>query len=211
LVRQSKRGWSRASLPTLASSLRSFFRYAEGQHWCKPGFAQAIDSPRIYADEGLPDSPDWGQVQALIAGTDSDDPVSIRDRAVIMLLASYGLRRGEVVRLRLEDIDWKAEVVRVVRPKQRRVQHYPLTPLFGDVLVRYLREVRPRCSWREIFLTMKAPPRPLSPGGVTSIIRNRLGALSVEIAPRGPHSLRHACARHSLGQGFSFKQIGDQL
>jgi site-specific recombinase XerD len=211
LVRQSERGWSRASLATLASSLRSFFRYAETQHWCKPGFARAIDSPRLYADEGLPASPDWSQVQALIASTDSDHPVSIRDRALIMLLALYGLRRGEVARLRLEDIDWTAEVVRVVRPKQRRIQHYPLAPLFGDALVRYLRQVRPRCAWREIFLTIKAPLRPLSPGGVTSIIHNRLAALGVESAPRGPHSLRHACARHLLAQGFSFKQIGDQL
>jgi site-specific recombinase XerD len=211
LVRQSKHGWSRASPATLASSLRSFFRYAEGQHWCKPGVARAIDSPRIYADEGLPDSPDWSQVEALIASTESDDPVSIRDRAVIMLLALYGLRRGEVVRLRLEDIDWKAEVVRIVRPKQRRIQHYPLVSLFGDALVRYLREARPQCAWREIFLTMKAPLRPLSPGGATSIVRNRLGAIGVESAPRGPHSLRHACARHLLAQGFSLKQIGDQL
>ena len=46
---------------------------------------------------------------------------------------------------------------------------------------------------------------------MTSIIRNRLGSLGVESVPRGPHSLRHACARHLLDEGFTFKQIGDQL
>ena len=211
LIDRSKHGWSRASLATLASSLRAFFRYAEAQRWCEQGFADGIDSPRIYADEGLPRGPDWSQVQALIASTAGPDPVSIRDRAMIMLLALYGLRRGEVVRLRLEDIDWEAELLRVVRPKQRRIQQYPLIVPLGHALIRYLKDVRPRCTTREIFLTMKAPLRPLSPGGVTSIIRNRLRSLGVQGVPRGPHSLRHACARHLLDEGFTFKQIGDQL
>jgi len=211
LIERSRHGWSRVSLARLASSLRTFFRYAAVQHWCKQGFADGIDSPRIYADEGLPRGPDWSQVQALIASTAGPDPASIRDRAVIMLLALYGLRRGEVVRLCLEDIDWKAELLRVVRPKQRRIQHYPLIVPLGHALIRYLKDVRPRSTTREIFLTMKAPLRPLSPGGVTSIIRNRLGSLGVESVPHGPHSLRHACARHLLDQGFTFKQIGDQL
>lgn len=211
LIDRSEHGWSRISLARLASSLRAFFRYAAAQHWCKQGFADGIDSPRIYADAALPRGPDWSQVQALIASTAGSDPASIRDRAVIMLLALYGLRRGEVVRLRLEDIDWKAELLRIVRPKQRRIQHYPLTAPLGHALIRYLKDIRPRCTTREIFLTMKAPLRPLSPGGVTSIIRNRLGSLGVESVPRGPHSLRHACARHLLDEGFTFKQIGDQL
>jgi site-specific recombinase XerD len=211
LIDRSKHGWSRVSLARLASSLRAFFRYAAAQHWCAQGFADGIDSPRIYADEGLPRGPDWSQVQALIASTAGSDPVAIRDRAVIMLLALYGLRRGEVVRLRLEDIDWKAELLRVVRPKQRRIQQYPLIVPLGYALIRYLKDVRPRCTAREIFLTMKAPLRPLSPGGVTSIIRHRFRSLGVESVPRGPHSLRHACARHLLDEGFTFKQIGDQL
>jgi site-specific recombinase XerD len=211
LFHLSKHGWSRASLARVASSLRAFFRYAETQRWCKQGFAEGIDSPRLYADEDLPRGPDWSQVQALLASTAGSDPVSIRDRAVIMLLALYGLRRGEVVRLRLEDIDWEAERLRVVRPKQRRIQHYPLIASFGQSLIRYFKEARPRCATREIFLTMKAPLRPLSPGGVTSIIRNRLRSVGVESVPRGPHSLRHACARHLLDEGFTFKEIGDQL
>lgn len=211
LIDRSKHGWSRVSLARLASSLRAFFRYAAAQHWCQHGFADGIDSPRIYADEGLPRGPDWSQVQALIASTAGPDPVSIRDRAVIMLLALYGLRRGEVVRLCLEDIDWAAELLRVVRPKQRRIQQYPLIVPLGHALIRYMKDVRPRCNAREIFLTMKAPLRPLSPGAVTSIVRNRLRSLGVENVPRGAHSLRHACARHLLDEGFTFKQIGDQL
>lgn len=211
LVRQSDRGWTRASLATLAADLRSFFHYAEAQHWCKAGIAAAIDSPRLYSDEGLPRGPDWEQVQALIASTAGDGAVAIRDRAIVMLLALYGLRRGEVAHLRLEDIDWEAEVIRIVRPKQRRIQRYPLIQPVGDALVRYLREVRPRCAYREVFLAMKAPLRPLSPESITPIVHWRLAELGLDIRGRGAHALRHACAGHLLEQGFSLKQIGDQL
>jgi site-specific recombinase XerD len=211
LVQQSDRGWSRSSLGALASTFRRFFQFAEAHRWCQAGLAAAIESPRIYANEGLPRGPDWSLVRELIASTRGNDPTSIRDRAVLMLLAVYGFRRGEVARLHLEDLDWEAELVRVVRPKQRRVQHYPFIRPVADALARYLRDVRPRCVYREVFLAMKAPTRPLSPSGISAIVRYRFTALGVQNSPRGSHSLRHACARHLLAQGFSFKQIGDQL
>ena len=141
LVDQGQRGWSRPSMGALASDLRSFFRYAEGQHWCNPGMAAAINSPRLYSAEGLPRGPTWEQVQQLITSAAGGRPGDIRDRAIVMLLALYGLRRGEVARLRLDDIDWANEVISVVRPKQRRTDRYPLIRSVGDAIVRYLREV----------------------------------------------------------------------
>lgn len=211
LVQQGNHGWSRPSMAALASDLRSFFRYAETQHWCHAGIAAAIDAPRLYTREGLPRGPTWEQIQQLIASTAGDRPADIRDRAILLLLALYGLRRGEVARLRLEDIDWTGEVLRVVRPKQRRIQHYPLIREVGDAIVRYLREVRPKCIYRELFLALSAPLRPLSAESVTPIVHSRLARLGIQLPRRGPHSLRHACARHLLACGFSLKQIGDQL
>jgi len=137
-ISQSENGWSRASLSTLADTLRSFFRYAEAQRWCRSGLAAAIDSPTIYSKESLPRGPDWSQVQALIANIQGDDPVSIRDRAVVLLLAIYGLRRGEVAALRLEDVDFENELIRITRAKQRRTQQYPLIGVVGDAIMQYL-------------------------------------------------------------------------
>ena len=198
-------------MAALASDLRSFFRYAEGQHWCDTGMAVAIDSPRLYTAERLPRGPTWEQVQRLITSTEGGRPADIRDRAIVMLLALYGLRRGEVARLRLEDIDWVNEVFSVVRPKQRRIDRYPLIRSVGSAILRYLREVRPQCAYREIFIALNPPPRPLSPESVTPIVHSRLAALGVQLPRLGAHSLRHACAQHLLAQGFSLKQIGDQL
>jgi integrase len=128
-----------------------------------------------------------------------------------MLLAVYGLRRGEVARLQLDDLDWAGERIVVLRPKQRRIQCYPLMAAVGEAILRYLREVRPRCMHRTLFLTLAAPIRPLSASSITPIARARLSALGVALSPRGAHCLRHACASHLLASGFSLKQIGDHL
>jgi site-specific recombinase XerD len=208
---KGNQGWKRSSLSCLASSLRSFFRYAEGQGWCAPGIAAVIESPRLYAREGIPEGPSWEDVQRLLESTCGDRPADIRDHAILMLLAIYGLRRGEVARLRLDDLDWAGERIVVPRPKQRRIQYYPLVPTVGEAILRYLREVRPRSAQRSLFLTMAAPIRPLSAPSLTPIVRTRLNALGVDLPRRGAHCLRHACASHLLSSGFSLKQIGDHL
>jgi integrase len=100
-----------------------------------------------------------------------------------MLFAIYGMRRGEVSQLRLEDLDWEHEVLRVPRPKQRRTQDYPLIPVVGDAILGYLQEVRPRSARRELFLALKAPFRPLSTNDMCRLVRSRLAALGVSGPP----------------------------
>jgi hypothetical protein len=68
LISKGATGWSRKSACGYANSLRSFFRYAEQRGWCKQGIAGGIISPRLYAHEGLPEGPQWKDVQRLLEG-----------------------------------------------------------------------------------------------------------------------------------------------
>jgi integrase/recombinase XerD len=204
-------GWCRVSIATSAAALRSFFRYAEMRRWCPPGIAAAIDAPRLFKQEGLPRGPGWVDVQRLTGSAAGASPRDIRDHAILMLLSIYGLRSGEVRGLRLEDLDWTGEVIRVLRPKQRRTQYYPLVASVGDAILRYLQIARPRCTSREIFVTLKAPFRPLSAGGMYHVVASRLNILGIQAEHRGPHGLRHACAAHLVEAGLSLKEIGDHL
>ena len=210
LAYQGNHGWARASLHALASTLRNFFRYAEGQGWAT-NISVGIDAPVVFREEGLPLGPNWEDVQRLVASFSGDSKIDLRDRAVVLLLAVYGLRRGEVVRLRLEDFDWNGEIIHVTRPKQRCTQQYPLVASVGTAILRYLKEARPRSAHRELFLSVEAPIRPLSPGRVSGIVRERLTQLGIDVPRRGAHCLRHANARHLLDAGFVLKEIGDQL
>lgn len=204
-------GRSRITLRNDASALKAFFRYAEQRGWCAAGLSAAITTPRIYRDAGLPQGPSLEEVRRLLATTEGGTPADLRDRAVLLLLSAYGLRVGEVRVLRLDDIDWEAETLRVRRLKTGRGDLFPLTRRLGEALLRYLREARPRRPEREIFLTLKAPIRPLDSTGVSSIVRRRMRRIGIARKRFAAHSLRHAFAQRLLDEGFSLRQIGDCL
>ena len=103
--------YARVTVQTCASSLRSFFRYAEMRGWCQVGIAASIMAPRVFQHESLPSGPAWHDVQKVLHATAGDQPASIRDHAILMLLAVYGVRAGEVARLQLNDIEWQRETI----------------------------------------------------------------------------------------------------
>jgi site-specific recombinase XerC len=119
--------WKRTSVSFHVQSLRSFFRYASCRGWCESRIAESIDAPRLYTHENLPQGPSWEEVRKLLVSLNGKSPVQIRSRSTILLCAVYGLRVGEVCRMRLEDIDRAEEKICVRRSKQRKVQTYPLT------------------------------------------------------------------------------------
>ena len=195
--------WKRTTISMHVTALRNFFRFAQSKRWCAPDLADTIDAPRIYKLERLPRGPQWSDVQRLLAASSGNAPSDIRDHAMLLLLAVYGFRSGEVRHLRLDDIDWEQEVIRVRRPKQRKTQRYPLLPAVGEAILRYLREVRPRCSRREVFLTQVHPFRPLEATSLGSMVRKRCLQLGLILPCYGPHALRHSSATHLLAEGFS--------
>lgn len=198
-------------MKTITGALRIFLRYAAAQGLCDSRLAAALRSPRMYAQESLPSAPGWSDVQQILATTETDKPADIRNRAILMLLSIYGMRRGEVVALRLDQVDWAGRTLHVFRLKRWQPQVYPLLPTVAEALARYIDTVRPHSSYAEIFLGLKAPQRPLTPSALFSPVNNKFKALGIEVKHRGPHALRHACAAHLVSEGLSFKEIGDHL
>ena len=209
-VQNKARGWKKSTVKAYAQSLRAFFRYASRRNWCPPGLAETIQSPRIYSMTGLPEGPSWEQVRRVIADLNTERASHIRDRAIILLLAVYGLRIGEVCGLTLDDLDWTNEKIRVRRLKNKRIQEFPLTAEVGNAILKYLQNVRPRRSSRFLFVTLRRPYRPMTKSA-SSCVAHYLRALGCGLPHYGPYSLRHACATHLLDEGFSLKEIGDHL
>jgi len=207
----SSKPLSRVSLATAAKVLRRFAHYAYEQGWWRRDWAPAILSPRLFRQEDLPLGPAWTDVPRLIAANDGARPIHLRNRAILLLLAVYGLRSGEVRGLRLEDIDWTRRILRVRRSKTARVQEHPLTSATGTAIQRYLKKARPQCARQELFLTCHAPFRRLSAGALYHLTSSLLQRLDIASPKRGPHALRHANATYLLNSGFSLKAVGDHL
>lgn len=203
--------WSRVSARHMAVTLRGFLRHAESIGTCRRGLADSILTPRRYQLESLPYALNWNDVRRLVETASGDSEHDIRDRAILLLLAVYGLRRGEVAMLRLDDIDRSAKTLRIWRCKRRVPQIYPLVPSVEDAIVKYIETARPPVLHREIFIRELAPRMPVSAACVAMVVRNRLRTLDVRAAHLGPHALRHACAVKMLEDEFTLKEIGDHL
>ena len=132
--------------------------------------------------------------------------VGARDYAVLMLLSRLGLRAIEVSRLELSDLDWRAGEIELDGKAHQRGR-LPLPVEVGEALVAYLR-VRGRDHQR-LFLTVKAPMRPLEPTGIRSLVRHAYQRAGLD--PVAAHQLRHALASDLLRAGASLVAIGQVL
>jgi integrase/recombinase XerD len=163
----SEQGWCRITVSNIVAALRAFFRYGASKGWAPSTLANGIYGPPIYSFETLPAGPAWTDVQRLLADLDTNCPKNIRDRAILMLFAIYGLREREVAQLRLDHLDWEHDLLHVPRAKRRETHHYPLVPSVGNALIRYLQTVRrPLSPHRQLFLTLPSPYGPMSPAAL---------------------------------------------
>lgn len=210
LVRRASRRLARPSLQHFVAQIRGFIRFLAASGRVRMDLDKQIDTPRVYRMEQLPRSLPWRTVEAFLSSIDRATPGGARDYAMFLLMTTYGLRRCEVARLALEDIDWRERTINVQGRKNRHAIVLPLMGEVGAAIVRYIRSGRPKSSSRAIFLRARAPNGPLKPGAIGEAFRGRArrGGL---IDPQGPHCLRHSFAVHLLRQGTSLKAIGDLL
>lgn len=204
----------RTTRKAVAQRLRAFLRFLHASRRIRRDLAPSVVAPTLYAYEGIPSALRPEEIRAVLTTTRKDRTAKgLRDSAILMLLATYGLRAGEVTRLRLEDIDWRADRLWVRHTKTGAHSALPLLRPVGDALLAYLRRGRPLTAAREIFIRARAPYRAFRRGSsLYAPIRRRLAAAGVcPRGKRGPHAFRHARAVSLLRAGVSPKAIGDLL
>jgi Site-specific recombinase XerD len=123
----------------------------------------------------------------------------------------YGLRRSEAANLLLNDIDWAANRFTVRRAKRGGFQQFPLSKELGTAIRLYIEKARPRCSIPNVFISLKAPFRPIVTHSISEVVRGRMRKLRIPSKHCGPQCLRHACATRLLDAGASFMEIADFL
>lgn len=204
----------RSSLCNFATNLRSLLRYLHATGRIVQDLSTAVTGPTLYAFESIPSSLRLEDVRAVVKTTREDrTQMGLRDYAILMLLSSYGLRAGEITSLRLEDVNWRSDVLRIHHSKTGVHSELPLSPAVGNAILDYLLKGRPKTQAREIFIVGHAPYRPFKSGSsLYWLVRHRLAAAGVNPAgKRGPHALRHARAVSMLRAAVPAKEIGDIL
>jgi integrase/recombinase XerD len=204
-------GLRRKSLKDVAERLRSLVQFLHRTGRAGVDLAPQIIAPLLYAYETIPSALGSEQIAAVLEATRKDrSPTGLRDYAILLLLSTYGLRAGEITRLRLEDIDWRADTLRIRHSKSGAHSLLPLLGPVGEAVLDYLHKGRPKTDAREVFIRARAPYRPLS--RIYSEIRQRMEAAGVKPAGKcGPHAFRHARAVSLLRASVPRKVIGDLL
>ena len=201
----------RHSLQHVVGYLRTFLKFEYHRGAIRNPIHEAIDTPRIYRLERLPRSVSWATVQEFLRSFDRTEPQGIRDYAMLLLVATCGLRPCEVVGLRLEDIDWRRQEIRIAQQKTGSHLVLPLPDSVGVALIDYLKKGRPRLPHREVFLRLRAPYGRLGSTAVTEVFQRQVRRSDLDIPHYGCYCLRHSYAVHLLRQGTSVKLIGDLL
>jgi site-specific recombinase XerD len=193
----------------LTGGLRSLLRYLHVAGFTAIPLAQAVPRAAGWRLSSLPRALETEQVARLLESCDRGTAIGRRDLAILSLLARLGLRCCEVSGLCLDDIDWRAGEV-MVRGKGSATERLPLPHDVGEALVDYLRDGRSASvGFREVFVTAKAPRRPLSPTGVTHVVGCACKRVGME--PVGAHRLRHTLASDLLRAGTPLVQIAPVL
>ena len=197
---------------TMTTALRGYLRFLAAAGLCSPGLEHAV--PRIpqWRLSSLPRylSPD--QVERLLASCDRQSGRGVRDGAILLLLARLGLRAGDILEMRLGDIDWPSGTLRV-RGKGRRETRLPLPQDAGDAVLAYLDGIRPPVDSDHLFARLVAPFRPLSSSSaISNIVALALTRAGIDDPPsHGANLLRHSAATHMLRGGATLQSISAVL
>jgi site-specific recombinase XerD len=197
------------SASNVTKSVRSFLRYLVAEGRCGadlPAAVPRVPSPRLAA---LPMYLGADQIEKMICSCNSN-VVGLRDRAMLLLLARLGLRPSDVVRVTLDDLDWRRGRIRVFG-KSRREVWLPLPQDAGNAILTYLDRRRAVTDHHHVFLGIYAPFGPLSAKTVTARVEVAMQRAGIDLPRGGAYVLRHSLAMRLLGEEASLDQIGAVL
>jgi integrase len=193
----------------MRSAMRLFLQFAASRGWVGWDLPDAVPILLGYRLSHLPRGLGDEEMSMLLSSPWGKGKCARRDRAVVYLLATYGVRRQQVSALRLSDIDWHDRTIDFVAHKGGKAVHHILTQAVAESLADYLRNERPISDSDYVFLRQRRPHSQLGPKAVSALVRARMALCG--LPPRGPHALRHSFATRLLRVGQTLKSIADLL
>lgn len=198
------------TMHTAASCLRCFCRFLCVRGHLPNDVSQAIPRIGSHGRDQFPTYLSRQEVQRLLDSFSGHTPSDLRNYAAVLCLAKLGLRIGELARLALDDIDWRAGTVRLAQTKSRRDRQLPLPAQVGRALVRYLRKARPDTRSRQVFVCLQ-DGKPLHPESLASMTKRAMARVGITAPRKGPHLLRKTLASHLVQRGITLKAVADLL
>ena len=203
---------SRGSRKRLLSSVRSFLRFLYFRGYLKHDLVPAVPMIKTPLLANVPRVIPWDWVKKLLSAPDRRTRRGRRNYGILQLLASYGVRIGQALSLRLSDIKWEEGLIYFWSRKSCKQICFPLQKQVAQALLDYIRKDRRNAPFPQLFLTVRGTQRPLS-GNINfkPFLKNSHKCADIQPSISGWHSIRHAFATRLMEQEVPIKTIADLL
>jgi site-specific recombinase XerD len=199
------------TLHGVIAALRSYFTFLHLREDIQTNLASGVPAVACWRLSTVPKFLKPNEVQQLLDSCDQATTKGQRDYTILLLLARLGLRAGELVAMRLDDINWDAGEM-LIRGKGQRHDRLPIPKDVGQALATYLWHGRPRSLTRHVFVRLNAPHRGfVSSSDISTIVRQAVNRAGLHPPNKGAHLLRHSLATNMLQRGASLTEIGEVL
>jgi integrase/recombinase XerC len=203
-------GYAKTTIARHLASLRSFFRFGQREGWTKANPAKPLRNPR--KGRSLPHFLSAEDLGRLLEAPPADEPLGLRDRAILETMYSAGLRVSELVGLNQGDLDFRAGVIRV-RGKGRRERLSPIGSYAVTALRRWLGVRKLHCresSGVDAPVFLNKFGRRITTRSVARMLEKYLQLTGLD-SRTTPHSLRHSFATHLLDRGADIRSVQELL
>jgi len=210
-----QRGTSPRTVAALIYILKSFLRFLWISEMISKDLSPTLPKIRIPEHAHIPSVWTREQVDALLAAVDRTSARGKRDYAILLLACRLGLRSKDIRKLTLENLRWAESRIEITQSKNGRILTLPMLNDVGDALIDYLRNGRPDYAFREVFLSVRSPFRPIGEGSsLAYMMRCYLKRAGISMSAHrsvGLHSLRHTLATRMLESNVALPTISEVL
>jgi len=209
IVLMSKMGLRPSSIARNLTSIRSFHKFLVTEGYSDSNPAGALESPKLWRK--LPTVLNVKEIEKLLDKPTEDDPLSLRDKAILEFLYATGVRISELIKIKRKDVLSEVELVRVTGKGQKE-RIIPVGKIALGSVKRYLQEARPKLAKQnsEDFLFLNRRGGPFSRMGLWKILRKYVTQAGIK-KKVSPHTIRHSFATHLLKAGADLRAVQEML
>ncbi len=200
-------------LRTCISSLHVFMKYLYENHVIQKDFEYVLKGVSVRRKERIPSYYSKEEVVKIETSVNVSSAVGKRNYAVLLLATRLGLRASDISELKFENIHWKENAIRLTQFKTGKPIELPLLADVGNAILDYLKNGRRKSDSHNVFLSERAPYRPMSRSSINNAVSCLVKGSGVDTRHRhhGPHSMRHSLACCLLEDGTSYPVISESL
>lgn len=203
---------TRAKRKHITTSLRCFLRFAHIKGYIKKSLVEAVPVIVTRRLSRIPKKISWDDVKRLLSSPDRNTEIGRRDYAILLLLATYGVRIGQVKSLTLKDIRWREGIICFDSRKGGKELSFPLDENVARALLEYIKKDRIDAQYEKVFLKTKGPKEPFSfSNNLSNSLKVHYRRADIKSEVKGAHAIRHAFATKLMEGRVPIKTISDLL